>query len=672
MFVTRSVRQRRRVCLQVETLEGRLVPTLLGNSLFPADNPWNEKITNAPVAANSSTLVASIGLSGHLHPDFGAALYQGANVGIPFNVVPGTQPKITVVIDAYASESDIQPVPIPANAVIEGDPLPSAQNTGDRHLLVYDQDNNVGYELYNAHRPSETADGQWHADAEAVWDYKKDSFRPAGWTSADAAGLPILPGLVRPDEVLDQGVITHALRFTVPHSQNAYVYPASHQAGVANTSYPRMGERFRLKQSFDISGFSPANRVILQALKDYGMIVADNGSGWFLSGEPSSRWNDDDLHLLTNVLGSNFEAVDLTPVVTGISPTTGPTTGGTSVTITGLNFSGGAAMTQVFFGSTAAPGVSVNSDTSITVTAPAQAAGTVHVTVRSPYGTSVAVSADQFTYTSSTPQPGQLQFGAATYSVAENGGSVTLTVTRTGGSSGAVSVAYATANGTATAGADYTATSGTLNFADGQTSQTITVPVIDDTLVEGNETFSVALSSPGGGATLGSPAAATVTIVDNDVAGPGKLQFSSATYSVSEGAGTAVITVQRVGGSQGSVTVRYATSNGTATAGSDYAAASGKLTFANGETSKTFTIRIIDDTLVEGNETVKLRLSSATGGATLGTPSAATLTILDNDGGGSSGPLVAGSPSAPGRSAWGWQDLVAEVIALQGDKPRWR
>src|SRR5437773_10680158 len=159
---------------RVELLEGRLVPTLLGNRLFPADNPWNEQISNAPVAGNSATLVNSIGAAASVHADFGT-VYAGALNGIPFNVVAGSQPRINVVIDAYADESDLQPVPIPANAVIEGDPLPSAQNTGDRHLIVYDKDNNIAYELGNAHKPSEMSDGQWHADAEAIWDMSKDS-----------------------------------------------------------------------------------------------------------------------------------------------------------------------------------------------------------------------------------------------------------------------------------------------------------------------------------------------------------------------------------------------------------------------------------------------------------------------------------------------------------------
>jgi hypothetical protein len=406
LFARPQILVRRRPQLPaLEALEDRTVPTLLGNSLFPADNPWNQKITNAPVAVNSAQLVQSIGLTRSLHPDFGTT-YAGALNGIPYNVVSGNQPKVNVVIDAYPDQSDLQPIPIPANAVIEGDPLPGDQNTSDRHLLVYDKDHNILYETFNTHRPSEEPDGQWHADSEAVWDLSRDSFRTPGFTSADAAGLPILPGLVRPDEVLDQGVITHALRFTVPRTQDAYVFPASHQAGTADPTLPRMGERFRLKQSFDISGFSPADRVILQALKDYGMIVADNGSPWYLSGAPSDRWSDDDLHQLTQVVGADFEAVDLTPIVSGISPNNGPAAGGTGVTITGLNFSGGAGLTQVYFGNTPAGSVQIVSDTEIIATAPAGTAGTMDVTVHSPYGVSSTGAADQFTYTSGSPGTG--------------------------------------------------------------------------------------------------------------------------------------------------------------------------------------------------------------------------------------------------------------------------
>jgi glucose/arabinose dehydrogenase len=237
-----------------------------------------------------------------------------------------------------------------------------------------------------------------------------------------------------------------------------------------------------------------------------------------------------------------------------------------------------------------------------------------------------------YTVGTPTPQPGVLQLSAATYTANENQGSITVTVNRVNGVDGPVSVNYATTNGTATAGSDYIATSGTLHFAAGETSKTFTIPIIDDTIVEGNETVTITLSNPGGGATLGSPATATLTIISDDVATqPGVLQFSSANYSVSETGGAVTITVTRTGGSDGTVSVNYATANGTATSGSDYIPTSGTLTFAGGETSKTFTIPIIDDTIVEGPETVQLTLSSPTGGATLGSQATATLTITSDD-----------------------------------------
>ena len=259
---------------------------------------------------------------------------------------------------------------------------------------------------------------------------------------------------------------------------------------------------------------------------------------------------------------------------------------------------------------------------------------TVNLTLSSPSGGATLGSPASASLTivdNDAAQPGVLQFSAATYSVNEGQGSATITVTRTGGSNVPVSINYSTSNGTATAGSDYTATTGTLSFAAGETSKTFTVSIIDDTLVEGNETVNLTLSSPGGGVTLGSPASASLTILDNDAAQPGVLQFSAATYSVSEGQGTATITVTRTGGSNVPVSINYSTSNGTATAGNDYTATTGTLSFAAGETSKTFTVPIIDDTLVEGNETVNLTLSSPGGGATLGSPSTAALTIVDND-----------------------------------------
>lgn len=396
----------RRSVYIVEALEERRLLSLQGNQLFPSDNPWNHPITDAPVSANSATLIASIGATRSLHPDFGT-VWDGAIIGIPYNVVSGNQPKINVIIDAYSDESDLLPVPIPANAVIEGDPGTgqTVNNTGDRHLIVYDKDNQIDYELFNVHRPSESQDNQWHADSEAVWDMSKNSFRTAGYTSADAAGLPILPGLVRPDEVLTQGVIDHAIRFTVPHSTSAYVYPASHSAGVNNSSLPRMGERLRLNPNFDISHFSAGDKVILQAFKTYGLITADNGSAWYISGSPSSQWGDDDLHSLVSLVGNNFQAVDLTPVVSGLDQTSGPTSGGTIVTIHGVNFTGVAGQLHVSFGGTAGSNINVIDDNTLTVIAPAHSVGLVDVTVTTPYGTSSHSNADQFTYSAANVAP---------------------------------------------------------------------------------------------------------------------------------------------------------------------------------------------------------------------------------------------------------------------------
>ncbi len=865
----RPAKARARRRLEVEALEERLVPTLNGDTLFPADNPWNQKITSAPVAANSATLVASIGATAHLHPDFGTT-WAGALNGIPYNVVSGTQPKVNVVIDAYPTESDLVPVPIPANAVIEGDPLSSSQNTGDRHLIVFDQTNNIIYELYDAHRPSEEADGQWHADSEAVWNAAQDSFRTPGFTSADAAGLPILPGLVRPDEVLTQGVITHALRFTVPATDNTYVFPASHEAGSNNANLPPMGERFRLKASFDISSYPASDQVILQALKDYGMIVADNGSPWFLSGAPSTQWSDDTLAYLGQVPGSAFEAVDLTPIVSGLSvssgaagttvvingqcfsggagltkvyfggtaatfqilsdtqisvtvpslaagstvdvtvvspygtsvkttadrytvtsggtpapavsslsPTSGPAAGGTVVTITGSNFTGATA---VLFGTKAAASFSVTGATSITATAPAGSAGTVNVFVTTAGGTSAQVAADQFTYTPPAPAVSAISpssgptgggtvvtitgsnftgatavlFGgkaAASFSVA---GGTSITATAPAGSAGTVDVVVTTAGGTSaavtadrftytvpttpapavtslsptsgstaggtvvtitgthftgatavlfgstaaaafTVGSDSsitaTAPAGSAGTVDvvvttaGGTSAAVTAdrftytvpttpaPAVTSlsptsgstaggtvvTITGTHFTGATAVlfgSTPATAFTVGSdssitataPAgsAGTVDVIVTTAGGssppvtgdhftytapvtqPAQLQFSAAAYTVLAAAGSATITVTRGVTTTTAVTVHYATSNGTAVAGTNYTAASGTLTFAAGQTSATFTVSVANTMTVGGSETVNLTLSSPGSGAALGAVSTAVLTIQNN------------------------------------------
>jgi len=281
-------------------------------TVLPADDIWNTRIDQLPVHPSSSTWVSTIGASSPLHPDFGSGLWDGEPIGIPYVTVPGTQTKYPATF-TYQSESDTGPYAIPLNAPIEG----GNSSTGDRHAIAIDTDNCILYEIYNAYPQASS----WTGGSGAIFNLLSDALRPATWTSADAAGLPIFPGLVRYDEVA-AGAIHHAIRFTVPQSQKAYVWPARHYASsLTGAQYPPMGARFRLKANFDISGFSAANQVILTALKQYGMILADNGSSWFISGAPDASWNNDDLHALTAITGSNFEAVDTTVLM--VSPDSG-------------------------------------------------------------------------------------------------------------------------------------------------------------------------------------------------------------------------------------------------------------------------------------------------------------------------------------------------------------
>jgi hypothetical protein len=273
-------------------------PTLPGARscpLFPADNPWNERVDRLPVAAGSSSLIAAIGLDAPVHPDFGS--FSG--YGIPFTVVGHSTKRVPVSFD-YASESDKGPYPLPAHPRIEGG--------GDRHVLLVDRDACKLYELFAASRQG----AGWHAGSGAIWNLRSNHLRPAGWTSADAAGLPILPGLVRYDEVAS-GAIRHALRFTASRTSNRYVWPARHFAGSADASLPPMGLRVRLKASVDISQYGRQARVVLQALKTYGMILADNGSPWYISGASDPHFNDDVLHALGKITGADFEVVDANP-----------------------------------------------------------------------------------------------------------------------------------------------------------------------------------------------------------------------------------------------------------------------------------------------------------------------------------------------------------------------
>ncbi len=278
--------------------------------VFPADNAWNTDISGHKVHKLSNSIIASIGLSKGLHPDFGT-VYNGAPNGIPYVVVPKGQAKVPIQFTAYGDESDPGPYPIPDTAPVEGGP----SGSGDRHVIALDMHGCMLYELFNAW-PQGKGKG-WKAASGARFDLRSNKLRKLGWTSADAAGLPIYPGLVRYDEVA-AGAIKHALRFTVSKTRRAFVLPATHWASSSNdTARPPMGLRLRLKANFDISGFSKSNQVILRALKTYGMLVADNGSDWFLSGAPDKRWDDDDLHKLKQgVKGKDFEVVDTGPIRT--------------------------------------------------------------------------------------------------------------------------------------------------------------------------------------------------------------------------------------------------------------------------------------------------------------------------------------------------------------------
>jgi hypothetical protein len=271
-------------------------------TIFPASNAWNQRVDTLPVAANSAQMIQSIGIGTGLHPDFGSGLYDGQPIGIPFDVVAKKTPRSRVTFD-YADESDRKPYPIPKAVHIEG----GRRSSGDRHALLIDKDACRLYELFALYP---TTAGGWKAGSGAIWSLRSNALRPAGWTSADAAGLPIFAGLARYDEVA-RGTIDHALRFTASRTRRAYVYPARHYASSSDDpSLPPMGLRVRLKAAVDISGFPKQTRIVLQALKTYGMILADNGSNWYISGAPSPKWSNDDLHSIGRITGADFEVVD--------------------------------------------------------------------------------------------------------------------------------------------------------------------------------------------------------------------------------------------------------------------------------------------------------------------------------------------------------------------------
>jgi hypothetical protein len=292
-------------CLAAATASAQRLPSAPRCQVFPASNPWNQRVDKLPVAASSDTIISSIGRDRGLHADFGSGLWDGGPIGIPITVVGAGQKKSRVSFD-YADESDKGPYPIPKNVAIEG----GRQSDGDRHAIIVDRSTCKLYELYALYPQG----GGWKAGSGAIWNLSSNRLRPSGWTSADAAGLPIFPGLARYDE-FKHGAIDHALRFTVSRTRKAFVYPARHYASdLTDPSLPPMGLRVRLKASFDTRPFPPQARVVLEALKRYGMIVADNGSDWYISGAPDARWSNDQLHTLGRVTGGNFEVVDTSSV----------------------------------------------------------------------------------------------------------------------------------------------------------------------------------------------------------------------------------------------------------------------------------------------------------------------------------------------------------------------
>jgi hypothetical protein len=358
-------------CSQMSVGQGA---SLNGFLPFPSDNLWNKDISSASVDSNSTAHINYIGGTVGLHADFGSGQYQNSYIGIPYTVVDSSQPLIPVNYQAYGDESDPGPMPISLSAPIEGYPNPGS---GDRHVLVLDTATCFLYELYGSY-PQSSA---WNADSGAVWDLLADEQRPYSWTSADAAGLAIFPGLIRYDDVA-AGSIKHAIRFTLQNSSAGFIPPASHFASTtSNANALPMGARLRLKANFDVSGYSAANQVILNAMKKYGLILADNGSSMYISGAPDNRWDNDDLHKLGQVTAANFEVLGLTPVYNNATAPTGPEPSISSFTASSSSISKGASVTLSWqvtgasyvivspeIGATRATSVSVSPTTTTTYT----------------------------------------------------------------------------------------------------------------------------------------------------------------------------------------------------------------------------------------------------------------------------------------------------------------
>ena len=362
-------------CSQMSVGQGA---SLNGFLPFPSDNLWNKDISGATVDSNSANYISYIGSSVGLHPDFGSGEYDGSYMGIPYTVVDSSQALIPITYTAYGEESDPGPMPIPPTAPIEGYPNPGS---GDRHVLVLDNANCFLYELYSSY--PQTA--SWDAGSGAVWDLLADELRPYTWTSADAAGLPIFPGLVRYDEVAS-GAINHAIRFTLQNSGAGFTPPASHWASTtSNANALPMGARFRLKASFNISSFSTTNQVILNAMKKYGLIMADNGSSMYISGAPDDRWINDDLHNLGNVTASDFDVIQISPLYTSANVPSSPAPQITQFIASANSISAGTPVTLSWQVTSASyvivsPGVGATRATSVSVSPSATTTYTLFAT----------------------------------------------------------------------------------------------------------------------------------------------------------------------------------------------------------------------------------------------------------------------------------------------------
>jgi hypothetical protein len=462
---------------------------MIGNCpVLPADNIWNTPVDTLPVLSNSTSMVNTIGAARGFHADFGSGTWNGGPIGIPFITVPGAQTKYPASF-LYDDESDPGPYAVPLNAPIEG----GSSSTGDRHAIALDRDNCILYELYRAFPGTNS----WTADSGAIFDLRSNALRPATWTSADAAGLPIMPGLVTRDEV-ESGEIRHAIRFTAPQTRREFVWPARHYAStLTGTQYPRMGERFRLKASYDISGYPADVQVILRAMKKYGIILADNGSAWFISGAPDSRWNDDALRSFSQLLGSNFEAVDAT--VLRIDPNSGAAIqNGVSVTVAPATATLRVGRTQQFTATVtnAAGGVtwSVNGiaggnaivgsiDNAGLFTAPAAVptantvtVGATSVAAPASSGTATVTIIPDPTITSLSPSP--VQTGNFTLTV--NGGGFTAgsTISFDGAPLTTTFVSSTQLRGTGNAAAPKPSVPVVVNTPDGATSNTVSVAIV--------------------------------------------------------------------------------------------------------------------------------------------------------------------------------------------------